>query len=147
MAIARVAYATTARSWGLTSPGGIHNLEEIPVAVQMTGQSGDRDLDGEIICLRGQGDHPGEEISDPLLSTTPAKLSRGRAEIDAGEALQEISLTCLHRPGLMPGQLVEVHDAMMGQTWRGKVTSVSHAANGPKLITSLEMLRHVPTLT
>jgi len=98
-----------------------------------------------LLDQREQGEFPGDDISDPLLTDTQAKLSRGRAIIDAGEALQEVSLTCLHRPGLLPGQLVEVHDALMGQTWRGKVTSVGHAAQGPKLITSLELQRHVPT--
>ncbi|MBF0153993.1 MAG: hypothetical protein HQL64_09670, partial [Magnetococcales bacterium] len=93
-------------------------------------------------CQRGDGAFRGADISDPLLSTDEAKRSRGRAEIDAGEALQEVSLTCLHRPGLMPGQLVEVHDALMGRSWRGKITSVSHSAQGNKLITSLELLRY-----
>ncbi|MBF0147812.1 MAG: hypothetical protein HQL84_16425 [Magnetococcales bacterium] len=60
-----------------------------------------------------------------------------------GRPLQEVSLTCLHRPGLMPGQFVEVHDALMGQSWRGKIISVSHSAAGAKLITSLELLRYV----
>ncbi|MBF0612589.1 MAG: hypothetical protein HQL55_15810 [Magnetococcales bacterium] len=143
IAIARITYTTTAQTWNLTSPGGIHGLEEIPVFVRLTGQSGNQTQDGEIVCQRGQGDHPGEDISDPLLATTQAKLSRGRAEIDAGEALQEISITCIHRPGILPGHLVEVHDALMGQTWRGKITSVSHAAEGPKLTTALEILRHV----
>ncbi|MBF0341538.1 MAG: hypothetical protein HQL95_11345, partial [Magnetococcales bacterium] len=46
----------------------------------------------------------------------------------------------------MPGQLVEVHDALMGQSWRGKITSVSHSAQGNKLTTSLEILRHVESI-
>ncbi|MBF0420863.1 MAG: hypothetical protein HQL78_11940 [Magnetococcales bacterium] len=77
------------------------------------------------------------------MTTDEAKRSRGRAEVDAGEALQEISLVCLHRPELMPGQLLEVHDALMGQSWRGKITSVNHSADGPQLITFLEVVRHV----
>ncbi|MBF0426469.1 MAG: hypothetical protein HQL66_11705 [Magnetococcales bacterium] len=87
---------------------------------------------------------PGEDISDPLLADTLAKFARGRAETDSGEILQDVSLTCLHRPGLLPGQLVEVHDATMGQTWRGKVTGVTHTAAGPKLTTTLEIVRHAP---
>ena len=143
VAIARIGYTSVARSWGLTSPETVAGLDAFPVQVRAVAQSGATPLDGEIICQRGAGDHPGEDISDPLLADTLAKLSRGRAEIDSGEVLQEVSLTCLHRPGLLPGHLVEVHDALMGQTWRGKVTGVTHAA-GPRLTTTLEILRHVP---
>ncbi|MBF0625380.1 MAG: hypothetical protein HQL82_11320 [Magnetococcales bacterium] len=145
VAIARIGYTAVAHSWGLTAPETLSGLDAFPVQVRAVAQNGTTPLDGEIICQRGTGDHPGEDISDPLLADTLAKLSRGRAEIDSGEILQEISLTCLHRPGLLPGQLVEVHDAMMGQTWCGKVTGVTHAAAGPRLTTTLEILRHVPT--
>jgi hypothetical protein len=79
--------------------------------------------------------------ADPLLATTEAKISRGRAEIDVGEDLQEISLTCVHRRGVMPGQIVEIHDALMGRSWRGKVTGVAVDATGPRITTSLEVQR------
>ena len=74
------------------------------------------------------------------------RRSRGRAEIDTGESLQEMALTCVYRPGLLPGQLVEIHDSFMGRSWRGKITSVSHNANGPKVITTLDLLRYVANL-
>ncbi|MBF0629190.1 MAG: hypothetical protein HQL91_13310, partial [Magnetococcales bacterium] len=117
--------------------------DEFPFRVRFAGTTSVRLGSGEIFCQRGDGAFRGADISDPLLSTDDAKRSRGRAEIDAGEALQEMSLICLHRPGFMPGQLVEVHDALMGRSWRGKVTSVSHSAHGVRLVTSLEVLRHV----
>ncbi|MBF0339374.1 MAG: hypothetical protein HQL95_00245 [Magnetococcales bacterium] len=142
VAIARVTYRSMARSWNLSSPT-VAGLDEYPVQVHLTGTTGESLGTGEIFCQRGDGAFRGADISDPLLSTDEAKRSRGRAEIDAGESLQEVSLTCLHRPGFMPGQLVEVHDALMGQSWRGKITSVSHSAQGNKLTTSLELLRHV----
>ncbi|MBF0137459.1 MAG: hypothetical protein HQL65_14575 [Magnetococcales bacterium] len=143
VATARIGYTAVARSWGLTTPETVAGLDAFPVQVRAVAQNGATPLDGEIICQRGAGDHHGEDISDPLLADTLAKLSRGRAEIDSGEILQEVSLTCLHRPGFLPGHLVEVHDAMMGQSWRGKITSVSHTADGPKLTTSLDILRYV----
>ncbi|MBF0191614.1 MAG: hypothetical protein HQL99_10830 [Magnetococcales bacterium] len=143
VAIARVTYRSMARSWGLSSPSTIAGLSEYPVQVHLTGTTGENLGTGEIFCQRGDGAFRGADISNPLLTTDEAKRSCGRAEIDAGEALQEVSLTCLHRPGLMPGQLVEVHDALMGRSWRGKITSVSHAAQSNKLITSLELLRYV----
>ncbi|ABK45366.1 hypothetical protein Mmc1_2875 [Magnetococcus marinus MC-1] len=145
VAIARVTFTVRSRSWSLTAPEVVAGLDSFPVQVRITGQSGDQVGDGEIVCQRGDGEHPGEDISDPLLATTEAKLSRGRAEIDAGEDLQEISLTCVHRPGVMPGQIIEVHDALMGRSWRGKVTGVAHEAIGPRITTSLEVQRVAPS--
>ncbi|MEO5349961.1 MAG: hypothetical protein H7836_09965 [Magnetococcus sp. YQC-3] len=145
VAIARVAYRSLARGWGVVSPESVGGLDEFPVQILFSGVTAEALGAGEIFCQRGDGAFRGADVSDPLLTTDEAKRSRGRTEIDSGEALQEVSLTCLHRPGLMPGQLVEVHDGLMGRSWRGKITSVSHSANGPKLTTSLEVLRHVPT--
>ncbi|MBF0310536.1 MAG: hypothetical protein HQL56_13505 [Magnetococcales bacterium] len=146
VAIARIQYTTLATSWSLTAPESVAGLDDYPVQVRATALSGGTPLDGEIVCQRGAGDHPGEDISDPLLADTLAKLSRGRAEIDAGESLQEVSLVCVYR-SVLPGHLVEIHDALMGQSWRGKVTSVSHHFEGVKATTSLEIVRYVPTTT
>ena len=143
VAIARVTYQSMARSWGLSSPSLVAGFDAFPIEACFRGTIAEVLGAGEIYCQRGDGAFRGIDISDPLLTTDKAKRSRGRAEIDAAESLQEVSLTCLHRPGFMPGQLVEVHDAMLGRSWRGKITSVSHSANGPKLSTSLEILRHV----
>ncbi|MBF0180553.1 MAG: hypothetical protein HQM03_11075 [Magnetococcales bacterium] len=143
VAIARVTYRSMARSWAVSSPDQVAGLDEYPVQVHFAGSTGDAVGSGEIFCQRGDGVFRGPDISEPLLTTDDAKRSRGRAEIDAGEPLQEVFLTCLHRPGFMPGQLIEAHDALMGQSWRGKITSVSHMAQGNKLTTALELLRHV----
>ncbi|MBF0151940.1 MAG: hypothetical protein HQL84_18140 [Magnetococcales bacterium] len=143
VAIARVTYRTRAKAWRLYAPPMVAGLDEFPVNVHFVGSTREILGSGEIYCQRGDGAFRGLDISDPLLTSDEAKRSRGRAEIDAGESLQEVSLSCLHRPGFMPGQLVEVHDALMGQSWRGKITSVSHSAAGAKLITSLELLRYV----
>ncbi|MBF0182600.1 MAG: hypothetical protein HQM03_21505, partial [Magnetococcales bacterium] len=143
VAIARVSYRSLARTWAISSPVQVAELDEYPVQVHFAGTTGDAVGSGEIFCQRGDGAFRGPDISDPLLTSDEAKRARGRAEIDAGESLQEVFLTCLHRPGFMPGQLVEVHDSLMGQSWRGKITSVSHTAQGSKLTTSLELLRHV----
>ena len=142
VAIARVTYRSTARSWGLSSPSTVAGLDEYQVQVHFSGANKDVLGAGEIFCQRGDGAFRGTDISDPLLTTDAAKISRGRSEIDAGESLQEVSITCLHRTGFMPGQLVEVHDALMGQSWRGKITGVSHTAQGNMLTTSLELLRY-----
>lgn len=143
VAIARVTYQSFAHSWSLTSPTSVAGQNTFPAHVRFTGTTEALPGTGEIFCQRGDGTFRGADISDPLLTTDDAKRSRGRAEIDAGESLQEVSLICLHRPGFMPGQLIEVHDALMGQSWRGKITGVSHNAQGARLITSLEVVRHV----
>nr|CRH06119.1 conserved protein of unknown function [Candidatus Magnetococcus massalia] len=145
VAIARITFIVRSRSWSLSAPEEVAGLDSFPVQVRIAGESGDQVGDGEIVCQRGNGEFPGEDISDPLLATTESKLSRGRAEIDAGEDLQEVSLTCVNRPGVMPGQIIEVHDALMGQSWRGKVTGVVHEAVGPRITTSLEVLRVSPS--
>ncbi|MBF0162075.1 MAG: hypothetical protein HQL88_07280 [Magnetococcales bacterium] len=145
VAICRVAYRSLARAWGLVSPESVGGLDEFPVQARFAGTAAEALGAGGIFCQRGDGAFRGADVSDPLLTTDEAKRSRGRAEIDSGEALQEVSLVCLHRSGFMPGQLVEVHDALMGRSWRGKVTSVSHSAAGPRLTTTLELLKNVPT--
>ena len=117
------------------------DLDSFPAQINVNGTAGDTVGDAEIVCQRWNGEFSGEDISDPLLSTTEAMRSRGRAEIDAGEDLQEVSLICVHRPGIMPGQIVEVNDALMGRSWRGKVTGVAHEAIGPRITTSLEVHR------
>ncbi len=144
VAIARVTCTVRALAWGLSSPSSLSGHQSFPIRVQVTGQVQPQSGDGELVCRRGGGEFPGEDISDPLLSSAPEMLSRGRAEIDSGEDLQEIQLTCVFRPRIMPGHLVEVHDAMMGRSWRGKVTGVRHAIQVPKVTTVLDIVRPTP---
>ena len=143
LAIARVKYTVKADGWRLESPLSLAGTTSFPIHLKATGA--DRDTDGEEVAIfqRGNGEFRGPDIVNPLLAGLLSKQSRARAEIDAGENLQEISLTCIFIPAIMPGQLVEVHDAMMGRSWRGKVTSVGHEVNGVVLTTALELIRHV----
>ena len=143
LAICRVQYSVEPLAWGLSSPTTLTGLSEFPIAVQITGTDGDVASQEEATFQRSNGQFQGEDIAEPLLSDFLSKQSRGRAEIDAGESLQEVSLTCVFQPNVMPGHLVEIHDAMMGQSWRGKVMSVSHSVQGPVVTTALGVLRHV----
>jgi hypothetical protein len=78
----------------------------------------------DILCIRGDGDRPGEDIMEPLLSTVEAGLSRGRAELDEGALSDEQRLETI-LIDLRLGQLIEVDDSTLGR-WRGKITSLSH---------------------
>ena len=144
LAIARVTYTVEALAWGLSSPLHLGGGREFPIAVRIQGTESDVAGEQEATFQRGDGQFPGPDITEPLLAGFLAKQSRGRAEIDAGEGLQEITLTCVFQPGVMPGQLAEIHDEMMGQSWRGKIVSANHTVQGPVVTTELSLLRHVP---
>ncbi len=141
-ALVRVTVTIAARGYRLTSPTDL-GVDQFPIRLTAAGEDGEILGGGEVVAQRGAGNFPGEDISDPLLSGLPSMLSRGRAVIDGGEALQEMRLTCIFRPGVMPGHLVEVHGEMFGASWRGKVTSVQHAVTPDLVTTNLEVLRHV----
>jgi hypothetical protein len=81
----------------------------------------------DIIVLRGQGDSPGDDIVEPLLSDLNAALSRGRAELDQGALADEQQLEAALFDARL-GQLVAMEDTALG-TWRGKVTGLVHTVS------------------
>lgn len=87
----------------------------------------------DILVVRGLGDRPGSDIENPAISTVEVALQRGRNEIDRHSGLQEVSITSVAKPTARLGLLVEVHDALMGKSWRGKVSGITHtfSAEGP----------------
>ncbi len=95
----------------------------------------------DIIVQRGLGDRPGSDTSDPLLSTVPAAVARGTYEIDAATSVYLVSQRSEYRTGVVQGQLVEVHDALQGISWRGRVVGITHASRGATLWTDLEIER------
>jgi hypothetical protein len=97
----------------------------------------------DIIVIRGQGDRPGDDITEPFLATVQAALARGRAELDArSDVARTVRLTTLYRSGVRLGQLAEVYDALQGMAWRGKITGITHHFSGSQLITDLDIERH-----
>lgn len=78
----------------------------------------------DIVCVRGDGNRPGEDIVEPLLSTIEAALSRGRAELDQGALADQQELETVLMD-LRLGQVIEVDDSTLG-IWRGKLTGLSH---------------------
>ena len=85
----------------------------------------------QIVVKRGAGTHPGEEIVDPLLSTVPAALSRGRAELDRqGSGAQDVTLRVPFVAGRRLGQVEAVHDIQSGKVYRGKIVGLRHHGRG-----------------
>lgn len=95
----------------------------------------------EILVIRPPGDLPGDDIIDPLLSTEAVGVSRGRAELDSRATAKEIvGLQVMYRSNLKTGQLVEIHDALQGISWKGKITAITHritSAASPSIFTEL----------
>ena len=95
----------------------------------------------DIIVQRPPGNRQGPDIIDPLLSTIPAAVARGRAEINANSGLQEVEMEVRFRSGLRLGQLVEVQDSLLNRTWRGKITGIRHVSTGGTVTTQLTVLK------
>lgn len=95
----------------------------------------------DIVVVRGDGLRRGADVEDRLLCTVEAAVARGRGECDENSGLQKVSMSCTMRPDLEPGIIVTVLDALQGETWSGKITSVSHIDNGDTSITRFEVAR------
>lgn len=84
----------------------------------------------DIIVQRGDGLNKGEDVVDPLINDVAVALARGRMEIDSRVSKTVVEITAKHRVGVKTGLLIEVQDALMGKTWRGKITSVVAGVEG-----------------
>lgn len=97
-----------------------------------------------IFVTRYAGDKRGEDIVDPLLNTVEAQLARGTAELDAHSTTpQTVNLVTVYRPGVELGQLAEVHDAMQGVSYRGKITGISHRISSGTVTSLIDIVRPV----
>ena len=81
----------------------------------------------DIVCIRGDGLSPGDDIIEILLSDVNAALSRGRTELDQGALADQQDITCTLQD-IRLGQLIEVDDSEIG-LWRGKVIGVNHSVS------------------
>ena len=74
-----------------------------------------------IIVERAPADRTGADIVDPLLTSEPAALERGRNEIDAQCSDRVVvNASGPHRRWINPGTLVEYHGQR--NIWRGILT-------------------------
>lgn len=94
-----------------------------------------------ITVIRGAGDRRGADITDALITSTAVALARGRNELDARGGLQEVDLTIHFRAGVNDGQLIEVSDSLLGDVWRGVISSVEHRFDGNQALTLLRVER------
>lgn len=95
----------------------------------------------DIFVIRDPGDKRGPDVIDPLISTIAVALERGRIEIDKASDLQPMSVRALYISGIMLGDIVEIHDAYQGRSWKGKVTGIRHSLQGNVVFTELDVLR------
>ena len=86
----------------------------------------------DLIVQRHGGTHPGDDIIDPLIATDSIAIIRGRNELDArAKGKQQVEYETLPRSGLQPGQVVEVHDALQGSSYRGKIVALALSKSLP----------------
>lgn len=78
----------------------------------------------DIVCIRGDGDRPGDDVIEPLLATVEAGLSRGQMELDQGTLADEQQIDTL-LVDLRLGQIIAIDDSVIG-SWRGKLVGLSH---------------------
>ena len=79
-----------------------------------------------IVVFRGLGDRKGQDIVEALLSSTSAKLERGRVELDEHAVpVQSVNMDIVYRPYVRQGQLVEVHDSTQGRSYRAKIAAIA----------------------
>lgn len=91
----------------------------------------------EIFVQRGAGDRQGPDIVDTYITTIPAALARGTYEINYATPVEPVTLRTVYRSGVSLGQLVEVHDALQGKSWRGRVVDISHSIQRTQVWTQL----------
>jgi len=55
--------------------------------------------------------------------------------------IQPVELTIAYRSGLRLGQLAEVHDSLLGESFRGKITGIAHSVENNEVTTRLNIER------
>jgi len=95
----------------------------------------------DLIVIRDAGDHQGEDVVDPMITSVAVALDRGRFEINEASGMRPTTLETVYRNNVEMGQIVEVHDSLQGSVWRGKISSISHRSKGPELLTRLTIMR------
>ncbi|MBF0462786.1 MAG: hypothetical protein HQL87_15525 [Magnetococcales bacterium] len=139
-AVARITYMVAAMDYALPIPSQLAGQTDFPLLVTAVGWGAGGGL-LEVFMQRGDANHPVREVVASLLSNSNLLTCRARTELDLGEGLQRMEMTIVCRPGLEPGQLVEVQDAGYGRSFRGLVVGVRHEMDVQKWVTRLVVWR------
>jgi hypothetical protein len=94
-----------------------------------------------VTVQRPPADKQGPDISDPLITSAPVAVERGRNEIDAqSTARQIVTLDVVPMAGLRINRLVEVQD-LTGPPWRGLLTGlrISSSRDGDSVTDSMTL--------
>jgi hypothetical protein len=124
-AILHILAMTKSHGYQFKAPRHLKGRDEFPVVFSSWAED-NHSANGAITKQRNGGNQPGADITAPLLSSILALHARGDQELDRGEATGRVEMTTVFRPGLAPGQLIEIHDALYGRTFRGVLTAVRH---------------------
>lgn len=93
----------------------------------------------DILVQRGGGVSQGDDVVNPLLTSTVACMVRGRIELDEASGLHPVTLECLFRAGLLLGELVEIADPFAATVRYGRITAITHRINGAATVTQLKV--------
>ncbi len=126
-AILEVTGETAGYGYQFKAPHELQGQESFPVAFSSLGTA--TQTSGSASAMRNNGSRPGRDIVVPLLNGKASLLARCRQELDRNEVSQEVEVTALYRPGVAPGQLVEIHDSNYGRTFRGQIKALTHEIN------------------
>jgi len=86
---------------------------------------------------RYSGTHPGLDIIDPLIGSTPCALARGQSALDAqAKSKTKLTLSVVPSPSYRVGQIVEIRDTSQGSAYRAKIVGVNHRWSAPSGIDS-----------
>lgn len=139
-AVARVTYRVAATRYPFTAPASVTGPLPFPILLAATGQITNPGI-REVLGQRGSAIHPLLNVTDPLLSDHRALRARAEAELDRGTPLQTLTLSIIYRPGLEPGQLIEVQDGCYGQTFRALIVGIRHALDTRQSLSHLTLLK------
>ena len=81
----------------------------------------------DIFTQRGAGDKRGDDVVDPLITSTPVAIQRGRNELDKqAHSPRDVEVETVYRTGVRLGQVAKFYDSQTGLEWLGKIVGISH---------------------
>lgn len=81
----------------------------------------------DVVVQRNAGNVQGEDVVDPLITSTAVALARGRNELDEqAHGMLELDVVTLYRTGVRCGQLARFVDSRSGEAWVGKISGIGH---------------------